>query len=477
MHSVVRSRKARVSEDDSQGRRRYRRGWSYSLFSAALFVVVLSALMGVPALFLFKDHLPARVQYIPRYVETQINKMKPRPEYVPTPASAPTAALSLAEVGLPEAEPAVEPTVAATESAPAESETETTTENAEAMPAVELANPQAEDVKPPAEPATASEPVEEAPTVPLAPVLPAIMLEGVRHEYQTWNNCGPVTIGMQLSYFGRNDTQVETAPFLKPDPDDKNVSPDELAAYSRSIGFESFVGVGGDLDLLKKLVSNQFPVIVESWFIPEPNDEMGHYLLLIGYDDATGELIFNDSYEGPARRVKAEEFEPLWKVFNRTFVLSYPPERAPVAEAILGDLLDSRVMYTRALQKAQQELQADQNDRYAWFNLGSSLAGLGEMEKAAQAFDQARSLKLPWRMLWYQFGPFEAYYSVGRYQDVIDLATANLNTADNLEESFYWRGRAYEALGNLDAARSDYQRALRANKNYTAAADALAGLS
>src|SRR5690606_5933284 len=139
--------------------------------------------------------------------------------------------------------------------------------------------------------------------------------------------------------------------------------------------------------------------------------EMGHYLLLIGYDDATGELIFNDSYEGPARRVKAEEFEPLWKVFNRTFVLSYPPERAPVAEAILGDLLDSRVMYTRALQKAQQELQADQNDRYAWFNLGSSLAGLGEMEKAAQAFDQARSLKLPWRMLWYQFGPFEAYYS------------------------------------------------------------------
>ncbi|HBY98055.1 MAG TPA: hypothetical protein DEP84_29615 [Chloroflexi bacterium] len=310
----------------------------------------------------------------------------------------------------------------------------------------------------------------------VAPALPAIVLQGVHHEYQRWNNCGPVTIGMQLSFFGRTETQFQTAPFLKPDPDDKNVSPDELVAYARSIGFESFASVGGDLDLLKRLVSNQFPVIVESWFIPEPKDEMGHYLLFIGYDDATGELIFNDSYEGPNRHVKAAEFDRLWQVFNRTFVLSYPPERAPVAQAILGELGDSQAMYTHALHIAQAEVAADQNNRYAWFNLGSSFVGLGEMEKAAEAFDQARSLKLPWRMLWYQFGPFQAYYAVGRYQDVIDLATANLHTTGDLEESFYWRGRAQQALGNLDSARRDYQQALRYNKNFTAAADALAAL-
>ena len=39
---------------------------------------------------------------------------------------------------------------------------------------------------------------------------------------------------------------------------------------------------------------------------------------------------------------------------------------------------------------------------------------------AASAFDEARRIGLPYRMLWYQFGPFEAYLRVGRYQDVID---------------------------------------------------------
>lgn len=472
MNSVVRSRKSRSPRDyprrppPSSGR------WTYSFFWAAVLVFVLGTILTVPVLFLFKDRLPEPVQYLPRYVESQIKKRQPRPAYVPTPVVAP-AARPIFEVALHAAEPTVVPTQVAPVDALAEEPRAAGEESAPSKPSPEAGTASAEAE---AEIAPAVPTPVPTPAVPVAPVLPVTMLDGVRHEYQKWNNCGPVTIGMQLSFFGRPDTQVETAPFLKPDPDDKNVGPDELAAYARSIGFESFVGVGGDLDLLRKLVSNQFPVIVESWFIPEPNDEMGHYLLLIGYDDATGELIFNDSYAGPDQRVSAAEFDPLWQVFNRTFVLSYPPERAPVARAILGELTDPVAMYSRALQTAQTEVALDPNNRYAWFNLGSSLVGLGEMEQAAQAFDQARTLKLPWRMLWYQFGPFQAYYEVGRYQDVIDLATANLQTTDDLEESFYWRGRAQQALGNLDAARRDYQQALRYNKNFTAAADALATL-
>ena len=50
------------------------------------------------------------------------------------------------------------------------------------------------------------------------------------------------------------------------------------------------------------------------------------------------------------------------------------------------------------------------------------------IEEAAAAFDQARQIGLPWRMLWYQFGPFEAYYETGRYDEVIALADATLQT-------------------------------------------------
>ena len=31
---------------------------------------------------------------------------------------------------------------------------------------------------------------------------PAVTLAGLRHEWQTWNNCGPATLAMLMSFFG-----------------------------------------------------------------------------------------------------------------------------------------------------------------------------------------------------------------------------------------------------------------------------------
>jgi hypothetical protein len=80
-------------------------------------------------------------------------------------------------------------------------------------------------------------------------------------------------------------------------------------------------------------------------------------------------------------------------------------------------------------------------------------------------------------MLWYQFGPYESYHAVGRYDDVIELANATLLTAKNLEESIYWRGMARLAQGDVDSARADFQMALRYHEDYRPAAVALAGLA
>ena len=52
----------------------------------------------------------------------------------------------------------------------------------------------------------------------------------------------------------------------------------------------------------------------------------------------------------------------------------------------------------------------------------------------------------PFRMMWYQTGPYFAYYYAGRYQDVINLANVNKTIAQpTLEESLYWRGMAEAA--------------------------------
>jgi tetratricopeptide (TPR) repeat protein len=321
---------------------------------------------------------------------------------------------------------------------------------------------------------------EPAPTVASASapayVLPgpSAMLTGLRHERQTWNNCGPATIAMLLSRFGRAETQREAAQFLKPDPDDKNVSPDELVAYAQSLGFEARVVVGGDLEMLRTLVANGLPVIVETWFIPKPGDEMGHYQLVVGYDEGTFALY--DSYEGPNIREQADVLDGLWKVFNRTAVVVWLPEHASLVRAILAERWADQPMFDRALARAQAELSANPQDKYAWFNSGSSLLALGDSAGAAHAFDQARALKLPWRMMWYQFGPYAAYFEQGRHRDVIDLANVTLGRVRNLEESLYWRGLAYRAIGSPAAARRDFEQALRFNPHYIVARNALAAL-
>ena len=61
------------------------------------------------------------------------------------------------------------------------------------------------------------------------------------------------------------------------------------------------------------------------------------------------------------------------------------------------------------------------------------------------------------------------------YEEFIDLGHENLVNADNLEESFYWHGRAQTALGNVAAARQDFETDLRLNSNFTPARQELGG--
>ena len=247
------------------------------------------------------------------------------------------------------------------------------------------------------------------------------------------------------------------------------------------------VRVGGDLERLRRLIASGFPVVVETWFIPEPGDQMGHYRVLTGYDDEAGQFTAQDSYNGPNITLDYDAFDELWRVFNRVYVVIFQPNQADQMTALLGPDFDDETMYLRALETAQKEADnpspecvayedCGDAEAFAWFNVGSSLNSLGRHEEAAAAYDQARQLGLPWRMLWYQFGPYEVYYAVGRYEDVITLATTTLNVVANLEESHYWRGLAYLAQDDPGRARADFEAAVRYNPNFIPAKVALESL-
>ena len=303
--------------------------------------------------------------------------------------------------------------------------------------------------------------------------------------WQTWNNCGPATLAMNLSYFGSHATQAQAAATIRPNKEDKNVSPEELAAFARSQGLQAIARVNGRPELLRGLLASGIPVLIETWHEPKPNDGMGHYRLLTGYDDAEQVWIAYDSYDatGVDRNkpyagihIPYRELDALWMVFNRQYVVIYTPALAAEVNRILGDDLQDEAMWQRALADAESAVVQDPAAAFAWFNLGSDLAAVGRFEEATKAYDKARHIGLPWRMFWYQFGPLEAYYQAGRYEEVIALANATIRTAKYVEELYYWRGLAQQARAQTAEARASFQRALEMNRHYVPAAEALAAL-
>ncbi len=350
--------------------------------------------------------------------------------------------------------------------------------NAASSARVLVATPEAALIPPTSVPPTAT-PAHQAPAA-------RVELTGFNHQWQTWNNCGPATLSMNLSYFGSTLTQADIGAVLRSHEDDKNVSPEELVAFAQSQGYQAQLRVNGNRDLMRLLLSNGIPVLIETWLEEHPNDGMGHYRMLTGYDDAEQYWIAYDAYVDTGLfssirtysgiRLEYAETEDLWSVFNHTYLLIYTDAQAAAVQSIYGTALDQSVMWQEALATAQQTVQAQPNNAYAWFNLGSDLTTLGDFAGAADAYDRARQIGLPWRMLWYQYGPFEAYHAVGRYQDVIALANETVATTQSVEDVYYWRGQALAALGNLDAAQADWQQALRLNPRYQLAQNALAGL-
>lgn len=401
-----------------------------------------------------------------RYRVMELLPEPERPDFVPTPilrqvsAGAPTGSWGV-KVAKKEPTPTAEPTGEPPQAPVVENTVPSAREQAPALEAT---------VAPTLAPIMVD-------NVALNPIQPAVQLTGVVHEAQRFNNCGPTTLRMFLSYYGyTRDTQVEIANVLKPNKDDRNVGPDELMGYAQRIGFRSVVRVNGSLDRIKLLLSNNLPVIVETGYDPPRAKQgwMGHYRLITGYDERG--ITAQDSYNGPNQQVSWDELDQFWRHFNRTYILVYPEQQESVVRAILGPDSDDDTMYANAAQRAQDEWNANPQDAFAAFNLGSSLVGLKEYESAAYAFDQARVLKLPWRMLWYQFGPYEAYYHVGRYDEIVALADATLKPTGDLEESLYYKGLALQKLGRTDQARQALQLALKFNTHYFAAQQALAEL-
>jgi tetratricopeptide (TPR) repeat protein len=211
---------------------------------------------------------------------------------------------------------------------------------------------------------------------------------------------------------------------------------------------------------------------------------MGHYQFVTGYDDTSKTFLVQDTYlKGPNYRVPYSDFMEGWRAFDRVFMVVYPADREQDVMTLLGPYADPQWAAQHALDMTNQEITGLSGAPlfFAWFARGTSMVALQQYVDAANAYDQAFSIYAtldpnystrPWRMMWYQTGPYWAYYYSGRYQDVIRLANTTLDPSllgvNTLEESLYWRGLAEYALGNTAQALGDVQRSVYYNKNFQA---------
>jgi len=378
---------------------------------------------------------------------------------------------------------------------------------AEGIPVAQISTPTLTPL-PPTETSTLPPDVPNAtpeptftPTVTATPLPERVILDGVIYvdQHSRWNYCGPANLTMALNFWGWPGDRDDVARVVKPgiqDPKldfiqqgrwDKNVMPYEMANFViDETEFHIAERQGGDIDLVRRLIAGGFPVLIEKGYYEADYTGkvawLGHYLFTTGYDDANAEFFVQDAYLRPGKdmHVDYDTYIEGWRSFNYLFMVVYPPAREAEVYELLDPYADPTWSYQHALEVADAESQTMQgNDSFfAWFNKGTSHVKLLQYVDAAYAYDQAFSIyaslgdddtQRPYRIMWYQTGPYWAYFYSGRYQDVINLAETTLYetiSEPTLEESIYWRGQAYLALGQTTDAIADFQETVRLNPNF-----------
>jgi tetratricopeptide (TPR) repeat protein len=320
-------------------------------------------------------------------------------------------------------------------------------------------------------------------------------------QLDRWNYCAPANLPMSLNFWGWKGTRDDVAKVIKPGENDasknfvdrgksdKNVMPYEMVDFvNNETAYRALYRYGGDIQLVKTLIANGFPVLAEKGIYESDTTNreswMGHYQYVTGYDDARKTFLVQDTYlKGPNYRVSYTDFVDGWRAFNRIFMVVYPADRESEVMELLGPYADPQWAAQHALELTTQDISMLSGTPlfFAWFSKGTSHVALQQYVDAANAYDQAFSIYAtldknystrPWRMMWYQTGPYWAYYYSGRYQDVIRLANTTLDPSllgvNTLEESLYWRGLAEYALGDTAHAIGDVRRAVYYNKNFLA---------
>jgi tetratricopeptide (TPR) repeat protein len=314
----------------------------------------------------------------------------------------------------------------------------------------------------------------------LKPLPESKLLNNNYHIFQSFNNCGPASLSMYLSYYNINKSQEELGNELRPyqipggDNDDKSVTLEELALKGQEYGLVAFHRPNGNVGLIKNFINNDIPVLTRTWL--HKSEDIGHYRIVKGFDDTTGEFIQDDSYQNHDLRYSYPEFNELWKKFNYEYLVLIPKDKEKIAQQILGEDLEPKKAWENAVKLSKEELSKNPDDIYAGFNLSVAYHNIGEFGQSIREFEKVHN-RLPFRTLWYQIEPIDSYYQVGDYQNVFEATDSIINNFNRAySEAYILRGQSYLKMGDRKSAKTEFEKAVFYNENLKKAQDALASV-
>lgn len=303
------------------------------------------------------------------------------------------------------------------------------------------------------------------------------MLKGGRQVFQTYNNCGPASLSMALSYYGIDVSQQTLGQSLRPwqnaygDNDDKSVTLQELAEKSQEYGLVAYFRPAGNIAVIEQLVALDLPVLTRTWL--HAGEDIGHFRVIVGYDQQKQQLWQDDSFQGDDRVYSYADFLNLWQAFNYEFLVLVPAQKQAAVEAILqaGALQDENQAWEKALAGAGQEAvlaaQAKDSHRqvFAQFNQITALYHLQRYQEAVAQYQEIAA-QLPSRMLWYQLEPILAYYQLGEYESVLQITQYILTNGNEAYAELYeLQGQIYQKQQETAMAKAAFTKAQHYNSS------------
>ncbi len=305
-------------------------------------------------------------------------------------------------------------------------------------------------------------------------------IQSLGHTFQTFNNCGPATYSMMLQYVDIKVPQKELGDRLRPyqvaggDNDDKSVSMEEIAQDSQRYDLISIHRPNGTIEKLKQFIAADQPIVLRTWL--NNKDDIGHFIIVRGYDDTTNQIVFDDSYYAPNRKTTYQELLSLWQPFNYEYLILVKEENKEKIEQILKEESNIQLAWENAQQRSIEETRAEPQNPFPPFNNARASFYLGNYEQTINVYESIKA-QLPSRMLWYQYEPILAYEKLGKTKEVFSLIDAILNNNNRAYSELYTiKARIYISNNQIDQAKKELELALRYNQNYQEAKDLLTSL-